>query len=105
MAGAEDPAAVLEAFIHDVANLPAEIQHLYEEAQVKQDDITDCQRTIDIRDGNIQKFIKHNTSLVRNPKEDQYSKTILENYDRMRVLQDEKILLIEKASSLVSHYK
>ena len=43
MAGAEDPAAVLELFIHDVANLPAEIQHYFEEAQAKQEQISDCQ--------------------------------------------------------------
>jgi inhibitor of growth protein 3 len=104
MAGTEDPAAVLELFIHDVANLPAEIQHYFEEAQAKQEEINECQTIINHRDGQLQKFIKHNGSLVVNPKEEQYGKTIIEKFDRMRSLQDEKVMLVEKASALLDRY-
>ena len=81
--------------------MPAEVAHLYEEAQAKQDGINECCSIIASRDGNLQKFIKQNGSLTINPKEEQYSKTILENYDRAQLLQEEKVALVQKASVLV----
>lgn len=84
-----------------VANLPAEITHLMEEVQAKDKIIQECRTTINSRDSSIQKFIKLNGSLAPNPKEEQYSKTILQNLDRCQTLQDEKILLSEKASVLL----
>ncbi|CRG90450.1 Inhibitor of growth protein 3 [Talaromyces islandicus] len=97
----EDCATVLEQFVHDVANLPAEITHLMEEVQAKDKIIQECRTTINSRDSSIQKFIKLNGSLAPNPKEEQYSKTILQNLDRCQALQDEKILLSEKACVLL----
>jgi len=118
MAISEDAATVLEQFVHDgkefrdwydtlgpfvdlqwdpVANLPAEIAHLYEEAEAKQAAINECTTIINHRDAQIQKFIKHNGSLVVNPKEEQYKKTILENMDKAMALQEEKLALIQKA--------
>ncbi|EED21805.1 PHD finger domain protein, putative [Talaromyces stipitatus ATCC 10500] len=97
----EDCATVLEQFIHDVANLPAEITHLMEEIQAKDKIIQECRTTINSRDNSIQKFIKLNGSLAPNPKEEQYSKTILQNFDRCQSLQDEKIHLSEKACVLL----
>jgi inhibitor of growth protein 3 len=115
----EDCATVLEQFIHDgkqhistsgdktkqltrtVANLPAEVTHLMEEVQAKDKTIQECRTTINSRDNSIQKFIKLNGSLAPNPKEEQYSKTILQNLDRCQNLQDEKILLSEKACVLL----
>jgi inhibitor of growth protein 3 len=120
MAIAEDPAAVLEQFIHDgrapprpsifcvtiltfvVANLPAEIAHLYEEVQAKDQQIQECRSLIMNRDSSLQKFIKLNGSIVPNPKEEPYSKIIQQNYERAQILQEEKIGLVEKAASLVS---
>lgn len=116
----EDAATVLEQFVHDgnlksfhdrcnavgpfidmdfdtVANLPAEIAHLYEEAEAKQIAINECTAIINHRDAQIQKFIKHNGSLVVNPKEEQYKKTILENMEKAMALQEEKLALIQKA--------
>lgn len=95
--GSEDCASVLEQFVHDVANLPAEINHLMEEIQAKDKIIQDCRATINSRDSSLQKFIKLNGSLTPNPKEEQYSKVILQNLDRAQQLQDEKIQLSEKA--------
>ncbi|KAH8695937.1 inhibitor of growth proteins N-terminal histone-binding-domain-containing protein [Talaromyces proteolyticus] len=97
----EDCATVLEQFVHDVANLPAEITHLMEEVQAKDRVIQECRTTINSRDNSIQKFIKLNGSLAPNPKEEQYSKTILQNLDRCQTLQDEKIQLSEKACVLL----
>ncbi|KAL3465172.1 inhibitor of growth proteins N-terminal histone-binding-domain-containing protein [Aspergillus heterothallicus] len=99
--GQEDCASVLEQFVHDVANLPAEINHLMEEIQAKDKIIQDCRSIINSRDASIQKFIRQNTSLTPNPKEEQYSKLILQNLDRSQQLQDEKIQLSEKACILL----
>ena len=99
--GAEDCATVLEQFVHDVANLPAEINHLMEEIQAKDKVMQDCRATINSRDGSIQKFIKLNGSLTPNPKEEQYGKAVIQNLDRCQQLQDEKIQLSEKACVLL----
>jgi inhibitor of growth protein 3 len=86
---------------HQVANLPAEIAHLYEEAQAKQDMINECYAVINSRDGNIQKFIKQNGSLVVNPKEEEYSNTIKKNFLKAQELQEEKLALVQKSCVLV----
>ncbi|KAI9925727.1 Histone acetyltransferase complex subunit [Aspergillus wentii] len=99
--GAEDCASVLEQFVHDVANLPAEINHLMEEIQAKDKTIQDCRTTINSRDSSLQKFIKLNGSLAPNPKEEQYGKAILQNLDKSQQLQDEKIQLSDKACVLL----
>lgn len=85
-----------------MANLPAEITHLYEEMQAKDQQISELRAAIQQRDNSLQKFIKLNGSLVQNPKEEPYSKVILQNYERAQVLQEEKIGLSEKAAALVS---
>jgi len=84
-----------------VANLPAEITHLYEEVQAKDNQIQELRAGIQQRDGSLQKFIKLNGSLVENPKEVAYSKAILANYEKAQLLQEEKIGLVEKAAALV----
>lgn len=102
MAIAEDAATVLEQFIHDVANLPAEITHLYEEVQDKDRQIQELRAAIQQRDNSLQKFIKLNGSLVVNPKEEPYNKVVIQSYERAQILQEEKIGLVEKAAALVS---
>ncbi|KAF1846069.1 uncharacterized protein K460DRAFT_417223 [Cucurbitaria berberidis CBS 394.84] len=104
MAIAEDAATVLEQFIHDVANLPAEITHLYEEAQAKDTQIQELRAAIAQRDNSLQKFIKLNGSLVENPKEDSYSKVVLTNYEKAQILQEEKVGLVEKAAALLDRH-
>lgn len=81
--------------------MPAEITHLYEEAQAKDQQIQECRSIINARDGSLQKFIKLNGALVQNPKEEPYRKVIAQNYDRAQILQEEKIGLVEKAAALV----
>lgn len=99
--GAEDCASVLEQFVHDVANLPAEITHLMEEIQAKDKTIQESRSIISSRDASIQKFIKLNGSLAPNPKEEPYGKTILQNLEKCQQLQDDKIQLSEKACILL----
>lgn len=121
MAIAEDAASVLEQFVQDgrsifstliiflladlnlVANLPAEIAHLLEEIQAKDRVIQECRNTIHARDNSIQKFVKVNGSHIPNPKEEAYGRTILANYDRAQIVQEEKVGLSEKAGVIVSY--
>ena len=53
------------------------------------------------RDNSLQKFIKLNGSLVQNPKEDPYSKIIMQQFEKCQILQEEKIGLVDKAMALV----
>lgn len=85
-----------------MANLPAEITHLYEEAQAKEAQIQELRAGIAQRDSSLQKFIKLNGSLVQNPKEEPYTKVVLANFEKAQILQDEKVALVTKASALVS---
>ncbi|KAF2711845.1 hypothetical protein K504DRAFT_465580 [Pleomassaria siparia CBS 279.74] len=104
MAAADDAAAVLEQFIHDVANLPAEVTHLYEEVQAKDALIQECRLVIAQRDSSLQKFIKLNGSLVQNPKEEPYSKIIQQQFDKSLALQEEKLVLVDKAMVLTDRH-
>ncbi|EME83715.1 uncharacterized protein MYCFIDRAFT_46236 [Pseudocercospora fijiensis CIRAD86] len=105
MAGAlsqpEDAASVLEQFVHDVANVPAEITHLMEELQAKDLQITAFKDEIAKRDSQIQKWVRINGGHVPNPKEEAFSKTISECYDKMEILQAEKCGLAEKAQIIL----
>lgn len=69
--------------------------------QAKDNQIQELRSAIQQRDGSIQKFIKLNGSLVENPKEAGYSKTITASYEKAQILQEEKIGLVEKAAALV----
>ncbi|EAS33451.3 PHD finger domain-containing protein [Coccidioides immitis RS] len=104
MSHTEDCSTVLEQFVHDVANLPAEINHLMEEIQAKDKIIQECRAIINSRDASLQKFIKLNGSHSLNPKEESYSSTILQNMDRCQTLQDEKIALSEKAAVILDRH-
>lgn len=74
---------------------------MFEEVQAKDDLIQEARRTIASRDNSLQKFIKLNGGLVQNPKEEPYSKVIVEQYERAQILQEEKVGLVEKAAALV----
>ncbi|KAF2638806.1 hypothetical protein P280DRAFT_481609 [Massarina eburnea CBS 473.64] len=100
----EDAATVLEQFIHDVANLPAEITHLYEEVHAKDRQIQESRAMIAQRDSSLQKFIKLNGPLVQNPQEEKYSKTIEQEYEKAQMLQEQKIGLVEKAAALLDRH-
>ncbi|KAF2151738.1 hypothetical protein K461DRAFT_313573 [Myriangium duriaei CBS 260.36] len=97
MATADDAATVLEQFCHDVANLPAEIAHLLEEIKAKDELIMQGRDNIVARDNTLQRHVKSAGSHVKHPKEDAFTKVIHENYDRMEILQKEKLALSQKA--------
>ena len=118
MAVTEDAATVLEQFIHDgksplststkltpaVANLPAEIAHLYEEANAKQLLINECNATIATHDGNLQRQVKQQGTQNVHPKEPLLVKAVRDAYARAAQLQDEKIALVAKASGQLDRY-
>lgn len=98
----DDAATVLENFIHDVANLPAEIQHLLEEVQAKDEVVEKHRLVIHHRDRELQAFVKKTGGAAKHPKDDQYLEEVNEHYGRAQTLQDEKCALTNKAAVLVS---
>ncbi|KAL2403943.1 hypothetical protein ABEF95_007788 [Exophiala dermatitidis] len=101
MASNEDCASVLEQFIHDAANLPAEINHMMEEIQAKDKDLQKYQSVINQKDNNLQKHIKMNGVLTPHPKENEYTDLIKKNYDLCLDLQNQKVSLSERACMLL----
>ena len=101
MAAAEDCASVLEQFIHDASNLPAEISHMMEEIQAKDLELQKHHSSITGKDGNIQKHLKMNGVLQAHPKETEYADQVKKNYELVTDLQCQKVLLSEKACSLL----
>ena len=99
----EDAASVLDSFIHDVANLPAEITHLMEELQAKHTQLEECRTHIHTRDHSLQKYVKQHGGHVKHPSEEKWNKSVLENFERASALQDEKVVLANKASFLVRY--
>ena len=80
-----------------MANIPAEITHLLEEIQAKDLQIQAFKDEINKRDAQLQKWVRLNGGHVPNPKEDAFSKTINDCYDKCEILQAEKCGLSEKA--------
>lgn len=80
-----------------MANTPAEITHLLEEIQAKDLQIAAFKDEITKRDAQLQKWVRMNGGHVSNPKEDAFSKTINDCYDKCEILQAEKCGLSEKA--------
>ncbi|KIW43930.1 uncharacterized protein PV06_04977 [Exophiala oligosperma] len=101
MAGNEDCASVLEQFIHDAANLPAEINHMLEEIQAKDKDLQKYLSVINQKDVNIQKHLKVNGVLAPHPKENEYADLVKKNYESSAHLQDQKIHLADRACNIL----
>ncbi|KAA8911656.1 inhibitor of growth proteins N-terminal histone-binding-domain-containing protein [Sphaerosporella brunnea] len=100
----EDAATVLEIFVNDVANLPAEIHHLYDE-MIAKDRILSEHRSIYLtRDASLQKHIRLHGSHAENPKESAYTEQIRKNQRRVLELQDEKLQLAQKALDLIDKH-
>lgn len=104
MAANEDCASVLEQFIHDAANLPAEINHMMEEIQAKDKDLHKYLSVINQKDNNIQKHLKVNGVLAPHPKENEYAELVKKNYDLCAQLQDQKVALSERACNILERH-
>lgn len=101
MAAVEDAATVLEDFVQNVANLPAEIQHLLEEIQAKDHIVQECRAQINTRDAAIQRWTKANGCADPSPKEEAQCKVVLSNFDQACAVQEEKMALSERAATLL----
>lgn len=91
-----DPGLILDDWINRVQNLPEEIRFIQDEITVRDRQYTECIRTIEDRDGKIQKWIKTNGSHEPNPKEDLLRSQVRENYARADQLSQEKVTLHQK---------
>lgn len=101
--GAEigDCAAVLEQFIHDAANLPAEVNYMMEEIQAIDKDMQKYLVNINTKEGALQRQVKNHGSLVAHPKEQEYAEYAKKHYDLCIELQKKKIVHSEKACALL----
>lgn len=87
--------------LDEVANIPAEINHIMEEIQAKDLQITQLKSEIDKRDAQLQKWTRANGGHVLNPKEEAFSKTIRDCFDKCEILQEAKVGLATRASILM----
>ncbi|KAF3907652.1 hypothetical protein AA313_de0206019 [Arthrobotrys entomopaga] len=100
----EDVQSVLEQFIENVSNLPAEVAHLYEELANKDKRVHALRQSIQQKDQTIQRFIRQNGSQAPHPKEQTWSKQISEAYKEINVIQDEKCKLAKRATELIEKH-
>lgn len=100
----EDAATVLEMFINDVSNLPAEIAHLYTELQARDVSLKEHRDTYLARDASLQKHIRLHGSHAENPKEAAYVDQIRKNQRRALELQDEKITHAQRVLDLIDKH-
>lgn len=99
-----DPAMILEEWTNRVANLPAEIAFMQEEIENKDHLMQECMHVIAKSDFAIQKWIRQNGSHVENPKEEGLRRLMEDNFDRARVIQEEKIALATKTKTIMDKH-
>lgn len=92
-----DCATVLEQFIHDAANLPAEVNYMMEEIQALDKDMQKFLVNINSRESTLQKQVKNHGSLVPHPKEQEFAEYAKKHYDLCIDLQKKKIAHSDKA--------
>lgn len=102
MATGEDCGTVLEEWLQDHQNLPAEVVHLFEEVAAKDKLYVQYKSQIDRYDNTLQKQVKTHGSLAPHPKESEYGTNILGLYDQAETIQDEKLALLEKTVKLMN---
>ncbi|KAI0842865.1 inhibitor of growth proteins N-terminal histone-binding-domain-containing protein [Hypoxylon sp. FL0890] len=97
---AQDPATILEDFVHRTANLPEEIRFIQDEIADKDRTYQECVKTIEECDAKIQRWVRLNGSHQPFPREQGLRDIIRANYDKAEKLADEKIVLSAKAQNL-----
>lgn len=88
-----DVATVLEDYLADLTNLPAELSFVLDEIKVNDETVIECQRRAQQRDAAIQKFIHQHGTLVDNPKEGQNLPKVQKDYQESIHAQKEKVRL------------
>lgn len=99
-----DAVYVLDQYLQDCANLPAEIQHIFEELKNKELKYHEVKKRIHHRDSQLHKFIKQHGSLQEAPKEAVYVPKIQADFARAMKLQDEKCQLADKCLELMERH-
>ena len=100
----EDAAYILDQYLQDLQNLPAEIQYVFEELRNKEVKFHDLRKRIHHRDGQLHKFIRQHGSLQEAPKEAQYIPKIQADFARAIKIQDEKCQLADRAVELLDRH-
>lgn len=100
----EDAAYVLDQYLQDCHNLPAEIQHIYEELKNKELKYHELRKRIHHRDAQLHKFVRQHGSLQEAPKEAVYVPKIQADFARAMKYQDEKCQLAEKGLDLIERH-
>ena len=96
-----DCATVLEQFIHDAANLPAEINYMMEEIQAIDHQMHKYLQNVNSKESALQKQVKNHGSLVAHPKEQEYVEFGKKHYELCLDLQKKKLIHGDKASAML----
>lgn len=99
-----DPALILDEWINRVQNLPEEVRFIQEEITEKDRLYNECIKTIEERDGRIQKFIKAHGSHEAFPKGEGLRQTIRENFAKAEKLANEKVALTQKLQYIMDKH-
>ncbi|KAH8675771.1 hypothetical protein BX600DRAFT_432324 [Xylariales sp. PMI_506] len=103
-AEAQDPALILDDWIHRTSNLHEEIRFLQDEILDKDRAYTECVKSIEESDAKIQRWIRANGSAQPNPREDLLRGNIRENYAKADQLSTEKIHLASRLTMLLDKH-
>lgn len=99
-----DTTTVLDKYTQDLSNLPLEIKHLLQELKNKDIQLQEARKKYQTKDNQLHKFIRANGTLTKHPKEAIIITKIEEDFEVIKRLQKEKILLSNTALFLVSKY-
>jgi chromatin modification-related protein YNG2 len=99
-----DAASVLEQYVSDLDNLPAELAHILEEIRDKDLKFYETRKRIQQRDNQIHKFIKANGSLAENPKEAPTYPKIRADFEKAMLLQQQKCDLSNTGLYIISRH-
>ena len=97
-----DAASVLEQYVSDLTNLPAEIAYIFEEIRDKDLKFYETRKRIQQRDNQIHKFIRVNGSLADNPKEAASYPKIRGDFEKAMALQQSKCDLANMGLYIIS---
>lgn len=99
-----DAASVLEQYVSDLDNVPAELAHILEEIRDKDLKFYETRKRIQQRDSQIHKFIKANGSLAENPKEAPAYSKIRADFEKAMILQQQKCDLSNTGLYIISRH-
>lgn len=99
-----DTAAILDQCTQDVSNLPAELLHILTELGTRDATMYEAKKKLNAKDATIHKFIRQNGSMTKFPKEAQLYPKIIEEFEQLEQLQNEKVVLANTALFLTAKH-